>query len=147
MYVISLDNGKFLYHSNDIKDFLEIVNEYCERPEYKDTYKDIEHFVINATLGETLYLSNKRGKICVVDADELYRKYQLNWMIEHGFSINDLILSLYDYSKEFTNHPVSLRNSIEYIFKDWENDNGFNGELWACRWEWEDNELYELCDM
>ena len=64
-----------------------------------------------------------------------YEKYQLDWMIEHGFSISDLINSLSELG--YDSEP---NVTVENLFYEWMSNTGFNGEIWACKDEWEDYE-------
>lgn len=65
-----------------------------------------------------------------------YEQYKLQWLIDHGYSLNDLINELAEIRKE--NPGVLLQKTYE----QWESDIGFGGEIWACKEEWED---YEGC--
>lgn len=68
-----------------------------------------------------------------------YQKYQLQWMIEHEHSLDDLISALENHQKETSGLTVSE------LFEEWENDIGFTGsEIWACEDEWKDNEEQEF---
>ena len=61
-----------------------------------------------------------------------YDKYQLEWMIAHGHSIRDLVEALGEYNADRLG-----KYAIEpELLWAWENDNGFNGEIWACYDEW-----------
>ena len=64
-----------------------------------------------------------------------YQKYQLQWMIDHGFSLADLIQEL-DKLREESDPDESL----ESIFADWEFGYGFGSEIWACEAEWKECE-------
>ena len=64
-----------------------------------------------------------------------YQKYQLQWMIDHGFSLKDLIHEL-DELREESDPDMSL----ESIFADWEYGYGFSSEIWVCESEWEECE-------
>lgn len=64
-----------------------------------------------------------------------YQKYQLQWMIDHGFSLEDLIQEL-DKLREESDSDMSL----ESIFADWEYGYGFGSEIWVCEAEWEECE-------
>ena len=44
-----------------------------------------------------------------------YQKYQYEWLIEQGYSLEDLINSLDDLQKE------DPHNTIKELFKEWEN--------------------------
>lgn len=65
-----------------------------------------------------------------------YQKYQLQWMIEHGYSLQDLIQELTACQKESEDSELT----VEDIFLDWEFNCGFGGELWACEDEYNDCE-------
>lgn len=65
-----------------------------------------------------------------------YQKYQYEWLIEQGYSLEDLINSLDDLQKE------DPHNTIKELFKEWENQ-GFNNELYVCRSEFYDNEMVD----
>lgn len=63
-----------------------------------------------------------------------YGRYQLQWMMGHGFSLHDLVGELASAQsdlEEATGANVSVREA----FAAWERDRGFSGELWACREE------------
>lgn len=67
-----------------------------------------------------------------------YRKYQLQWMIDHGYSLDDLIdelLGMIDNGYEET--------ALWELYAFWSNDVGFGGQLWACYDEWEESEKKE----
>lgn len=67
-----------------------------------------------------------------------YQKYQLEWMIEHGYSLNDFIEALENYRKE------TFGLTLSELFEEWESYIGFpDSEIWACEDEWEDNEAHE----
>lgn len=66
-----------------------------------------------------------------------YEKYQLQWMIDHGYCLTDLI-------KELDQLAVDRPNdSIMELYQGWEQDRGFNSEIWACQDEWAENEALE----
>ena len=72
-----------------------------------------------------------------------YEKYQLQWMIDHGFSLQDLMteLTLLQYENTDVLDPISA--PVDQLFKEWEQDIGFNSEIWASEAEWEDSEEAE----
>lgn len=71
-----------------------------------------------------------------------YERYQLEWMIKHGYSLKDLIENLEKYRKE------TMKINIKKISKGWEEEVGFNGsDIWACRKEWEQNDTLSLTDF
>jgi len=69
-----------------------------------------------------------------------YQKYQLQWMIDHDCSLDDLIAGMTQYQvdcKEF--------GRVDEIFNEWVYNVGFggqygSGEIWACYDEWKDCE-------
>lgn len=61
-----------------------------------------------------------------------YQKYQLQWMLAHGYSLEDLIDELSSLQAE----NLDYRAPVTEIFRDWEKDSGFGGELWVCEEEW-----------
>lgn len=63
-----------------------------------------------------------------------YEKYQLQWMIDHGHSLKELIDELDLCQKDWDKYAT-----VSDVFAAWENVIGFNGELWACEGEWLDN--------
>lgn len=64
-----------------------------------------------------------------------YEKYQLQWMLDHGYSLRELIRELDDERQD--HHPQA---SLMEVFDDWEMNTGFMGNIWACENEWEDCE-------
>ena len=71
-----------------------------------------------------------------------YEKYQLQWMIDHGYSLTDLVNEIIPYANEVSSvEPhANLGYCIKEGFYDLANGRGFNGELWVCEEEWETNE-------
>ena len=65
-----------------------------------------------------------------------YEKYQYEWLMEHGYSLDNFIQSLDELQKE------DLHLSIKELFKEWE-FHGFNGEVYSCGSEFHDNEALE----
>ena len=77
----------------------------------------------------------------------LYEKYKTEWMLEHGITMSEFVRVLDNYCIEQEQDGVEF-NSIEDVLDSFETDsNGFDGEMWACYDEWEENEFFEeLCD-
>ena len=65
-----------------------------------------------------------------------YERYQYNWLMEHGYSLDDFINSLDELQKE------DPHASIKELFKTWE-FHGFDGEIYSCGSEFHDNEALE----
>ena len=64
-----------------------------------------------------------------------YEKYKLQWMIEHGYTLTDLIKELNLIQEE------SEDSSVFQLFDDWEFGYGFGSEIWACYDEFMENEF------
>lgn len=75
----------------------------------------------------------------------LYDRYQLQWMLSHGYSLTDLMRGMtaipwyHDdnitdyYEDEKDTEPAGMCADIEGIFSAWEFDSdAFNGSCWAC---------------
>lgn len=60
-----------------------------------------------------------------------YERYRLNWMIEHGHTLPQLIRQLNRLQEE-----CEEGTSVEELWKMWEEEYGFDGELWVCYEEW-----------
>lgn len=56
-----------------------------------------------------------------------YERYQLAWMIQHGFSLRELFSSLGELEQE-----VDDKLPAKTLFEIWESDRGFGGELYVC---------------
>lgn len=63
-----------------------------------------------------------------------YQKFQLQWMIDHSYSLDDLIDGLK--KCQDMNPEESIKNS----FFTWQNEIGFSGSIWPCESEWNDCE-------
>ena len=63
----------------------------------------------------------------------LYCVYQLDWMINHGYSLYDLLKQLDKYGK----------GNVKTLFSDWEICQGFNNEIWASYCEFQENEFLD----
>ena len=68
-----------------------------------------------------------------------YQKFQLQWMIDHGFTLEDLIRELTVYAQD-----CELETPIDVIFEYWESDVGFDAEIYPCYDEWLLNEGAEF---
>lgn len=63
-----------------------------------------------------------------------YQKYQLQWMIDHGYSLNDLIYEMLEMQTDGNDGDVAD------LYHEWEYSRGFGGEIWACEAEWKECE-------
>ena len=69
-----------------------------------------------------------------------YHEYQLQWMIDHGYSLNDLIEELTKVQNELLEDSTEPLPSIAEVFNEWEASSGFGSEIWVCEAEWLQNE-------
>lgn len=65
-----------------------------------------------------------------------YEAYQLHWMIEHGYSIQQLMDALTEFQYDDPEDSDRISTPINELFAEWENDSGFNSEIWICEAEW-----------
>lgn len=65
-----------------------------------------------------------------------YQKYQLQWMIDHGYSLQDLMRELTDLQFGDPEDSDQISTPISDLFDEWEADIGFGSEIWACEAEW-----------
>lgn len=59
-------------------------------------------------------------------ASAAYERFKLMWMLDHGFTLEDLVRELESLRAE------SPDLSIEALFHDWELECGFSSEIWPC---------------
>lgn len=70
-----------------------------------------------------------------------YERYQLEWMIEHGYSLDNLVNALENYRQN------TFGLDLNELFNEWESEIGFKeSEIWACRDEWENEEFEDNLD-
>lgn len=75
---------------------------------------------------------------------EAYRLYQLEWMAAHGYSLQDLVLSVIAYHNEGADFDdISSLQPDEDTYNNWVSDSGFSGTLWACKDEFLDAEYQD----
>lgn len=63
---------------------------------------------------------------------DAYNKFQLEWLISHNHSLPELIEELN--KRQFDSPDLSVSD----LFKKWEMDSGFGGEIYPCRAEFEE---------
>ncbi len=80
-----------------------------------------------------------------------YEKYQLQWMIDHGHSLGDLMKELSCAQEDYCNAPagegLNPNASVLDVFNEWEYNVGFRGEIWACENEWAETEKTSKPDV
>ena len=65
------------------------------------------------------------------DPKQAYEIFRLQWMIDHGYSVLDLLNNLEAIIEEDQNES-GVRTSLESLFLDWEFGIGFDGSIWPC---------------
>jgi len=66
------------------------------------------------------------------DSRRLYERFKLQWMIDHGFTLDDLIACMEDMICEDLSDS-EVRTSLPSLFADWEYGVGFaGGFVWPC---------------
>jgi len=71
---------------------------------------------------EVSYLSYDKEQ----DTLRAYEQFKLQWMIDHGFTLSDLMEELDKMQEENPDATVSS------LFDDWEYGYGFASEVWPC---------------
>jgi hypothetical protein len=69
-----------------------------------------------------------------------YQKYQLQWMIDHGYGLNDLMQELRALQYDDPEDSDRISTPTTELFCEWEFDRGFGSEIWACEEEWKNCE-------
>ena len=69
-----------------------------------------------------------------------YEMYILQWMLNHGYSLSDLIWELREFQCEDPEDSDRISMPLDELFELWVQERGFGGEIWACYEEWLENE-------
>ena len=72
-------------------------------------------------------------------ARQAYERFRLQWMIDHGYRLEDLVLKLESMIMEDENES-GVQTDLLSLFEDWEFGIGFNGAIWPCFDEFLENE-------
>ena len=56
-----------------------------------------------------------------------YERFKLQWMLDHGFTLENLVCELYQLRKE-----SGLDARLSTIFANWECEYGFGSQIWPC---------------
>ena len=75
--------------------------------------------------------------------EELYRRYQLDWMISHGQSPESLVGNFLEYASDSAESLGELATGWRQTFASWEDDCGFGGSCYACYSEFCETELLD----
>lgn len=83
---------------------------------------------------EDAYSRKGRREIPLYATNDLktsYENYQLKWMMDHGYSLGDLMQSM----DEYYDDKYIVGRTFDDLFTEWKNESGFNQELWSCKEE------------
>ncbi len=69
-----------------------------------------------------------------------YQKYQLQWMIDHDYSLDNLMSELSRMQYEDPEDNFRKSEPVYELFDEWQTDVGFGSEIWACEEEWKECE-------
>lgn len=77
---------------------------------------------------------NKKGVMLYMNE---YEKYQLQWLMEHGYSLADFVKALIPHVNEVSSiePDANLAYCLKEGFYDFKNE-GFNGDIWLSEEEW-----------
>lgn len=67
-----------------------------------------------------------------------YEAYRLIWMLQHGHTLTELAQELQEVQYADPEDSEAISTPITELFRDWEQDVGFGGSLWACEGEFND---------
>lgn len=70
-----------------------------------------------------------------------YEKFQLQWMIDHGHSLRELMEELQSLQYDDPEDSDQISTPITELFERWEQDRGFGSEIWPCEAEYEGCEV------
>lgn len=75
-----------------------------------------------------------------------YEKYKLQWMIDHGYTLQDLFSEMANIMEEELTISVNPHVLLDEAFEIFEEEIGFNGSLWVCKDEWETDDRPALLE-
>lgn len=58
-----------------------------------------------------------------------YEKFRLQWMLDHGYTLSDLIRQI-QLCLDEQDEDESI--NLDVLFEEWEHSFGFNGSIWPC---------------
>lgn len=88
--------------------------------------------------GESSLCNNTENSLAR-DPKKAYEIFQLQWMLDHGYSIRDLIDQLEVMAEEDENKS-GVRTDLQSLLQDWEYGFGFDGSIWPCYQEFLDTD-------
>lgn len=76
--------------------------------------------------------------------EEAYRLYQLDWMKSHGYSVRDLAMAVINSHNDRSDpEDADAAKPDASAYDTWEYEDGFNGEIWACKEEFLESEYLD----
>ena len=69
-----------------------------------------------------------------------YERFQLQWMIDHGHSLRELMEELQSLQYDDPEDSDRISTPVKELFEEWEQDRGFGSEIWPCEDEYKDYE-------
>jgi hypothetical protein len=82
------------------------------------------------------------NEISLQRARKAYERFKLQWMIDHGFTLADLIACMEDMVCEDLSGS-EIRTSLPSLFADWEYGVGFaGGSVWPCLEEYLQSDIH-----
>lgn len=81
---------------------------------------------------------------CGGDKEKAHEFFKLWWMLKHGYTISDLVRKLTELQYEDPEDSDRIAMPVSDIFREWEADTGFGGEVWPCLAEFLDCEYREV---
>ncbi|MGF7012010.1 hypothetical protein M2146_002564 [Lachnospiraceae bacterium PF1-22] len=116
-----------------------------EADKEENTYTCETCNVINRIVGDygQTEFCPKCGQKVRIQSMSNYEKYQLEWLIEHEHSIEELIANLDAYAARRKEVLPDNEENIAEIFKNWTDECGFKGQLWRPRSRFRDSEYHK----
>lgn len=74
-----------------------------------------------------------------IKAYEEYKKYKMQWMIDHGYNLDDVINTMQEMYEEGDHHGKKGSSPLN-LFLDFEQSYGFDYNIYPCFEEWYNNE-------
>ena len=115
---------------------------YCEAGNPPDEYPE-DWYRENIMSAAQDLMDDEEGQLFLkeeIEKTRKYQRYQLQWMLDHGYSLDNLILELAKMQAEELKHGDGKLTPVDALYHRWVKDVGFGSEIWACREEWETTE-------
>lgn len=65
-------------------------------------------------------------------AKQLYERYKLEWLLAHGYTLQDVIDGIEQYRTELMTDAEEDKPDVRKIFEQWQDERGFDSQIWAC---------------